>query len=48
MFLEFVDDLIAINVPEMTNVQPVGQIVNDRGLFTASWFSVREKYNSSL
>ena len=28
--------------------QPVHFIVNDRGLFTAGWFGVREKYWSSL
>ena len=26
--------------------QPVRQAVNDRGLFTAGWFGVREKYYS--
>ena len=28
--------------------QPVRFVVNDRGLFTAGWFGVREKYYSSL
>jgi len=28
--------------------QPVRQAVNDRRLFTAGWFGVREKYCSSL
>ena len=28
--------------------QPVQQAVYDRGLFTAGWFGVKEKYNSSL
>ena len=30
------------------NMQPVRQAVNDRGLFTAGWFGVREKYCSQL
>jgi len=30
------------------NIQPVRFVVNDRGLFTAGWFGVREKYCSSL
>jgi len=28
--------------------QPVRFVVNNRGLFTAGWFGVREKYCSSL
>jgi len=28
--------------------QPVRFVVNNRGLFTAYWFGVREKYYSSL
>ena len=28
--------------------QPVRQDVNDRGLFTAAWFGVREKHCSRL
>ena len=26
------------------DLQPVLQAINDRGLFTAGWFGVREKY----
>ena len=29
-------------------LQPVREAVNDRGLFTAGWFGVREKYCSWL
>ena len=28
------------------DLQPVREAVNDRGLFTAGWFGVREKYCS--
>ena len=30
------------------NSQPVRKAVNDRGLFTAGWFGVREKHCSRL
>ena len=30
------------------NRQPVREAVNDRGLFTAGWFGVREKHCSRL
>ena len=33
---------------ECNNEQPVREAVNDRGLFTAGWFSVREKHYSRL
>ena len=29
-------------------IQPVREVVNDRGLFTAGWFGVREKHCSWL
>jgi len=29
-------------------IQPIREAVNDRGLFTAGWFGVREKHCSRL
>ena len=34
------------SVLSVSDIQPVRQAVNDRGLFIAGWFGVREKYCS--
>ena len=39
------EDITLIDEPDQ---QPVRFVVNDRGLFTAGWFGMREKYCSSL
>ena len=37
-----------VKVGYTSNIQLVRFVVNDRRLFTAGWFSVREKYCSRL
>ena len=36
--------VLLLFVVPFTNIQPVRFVVNDRELFTAGWFGVREKY----
>ena len=43
--LQFLLQIETIQVP---NLQPVREAVSYRGLFTASWFGVREKHCSQL
>ena len=45
---KFSQSTVLLTQFETHDFQPVRFVVNDRGLFTAGWFGVREKYCSQL